>query len=118
MSERIDGGIRKIDKLFRFGGDEFCVVLPETDARGARRVAERTREAIGSRPLLVPEVGGIGLSASVGIATYPDHAGTSEGLVQAADRAMQKIKASGKNGVGIAVPSADAPGTSPRAEAR
>jgi diguanylate cyclase (GGDEF)-like protein len=103
VSERIDGRIRKIDKLFRFGGDEFCVILPETDTRGARHAAERARKAIAESPVLAAEVGGVGMTASLGIATFPDHAGSAEDLVQAADRAMQSVKRGGKNGIGVAV---------------
>jgi diguanylate cyclase (GGDEF)-like protein len=102
VAERIDGGIRKIDKLFRFGGDEFCIVLPETDRGGAWEVAERTRSAIQSRPFLVEETGGVALSASLGVATFPEHGDTAESLVHAADRAMQAVKKSGKNATGIA----------------
>jgi diguanylate cyclase (GGDEF)-like protein len=107
VAERIDGGIRKIDKLFRFGGDEFCIVLPETDVGGAWEVAERTRVAIADQPFLVEEAGGIILSASLGVATFPEHGDTAESLVHAADRAMQAVKKIGKNASGIAA--GDAP---------
>ena len=109
VSDRITGGIRKIDKLFRFGGDEFCVVLPETDARGAYEVAERTRRRIAAEPLLVPEIGGVRLSASLGLATFPEHGGSAESLVRAADRAMQEVKRSGKNAIGVAGREEDGP---------
>jgi len=102
VAERICGGIRKIDKLFRFGGDEFCIVLPETDVEGAWEVAERMRAAIAGRPFLEEEVGGIALSASLGVATFPEHGDAAENLVHAADRAMQAVKKSGKNAIGIA----------------
>lgn len=102
VAVRIDGGIRKIDKLFRFGGDEFCIVLPETDVGGAWEVAERTRSAIAATPFLIEEVGGIPLSASLGVATFPEHGDAAESLVHAADRAMQSVKKAGKNATGIA----------------
>ena len=101
---RIAGGIRKIDKLFRFGGDEFCIVLPETDTGGAFEVAERTRQALAGSPFLLAEVGGVPLSASLGLATFPEHGSAGEELVQAADRAMQNVKKTGKNAIGIAEP--------------
>ena len=107
--ERAAAGIRSIDKLFRFGGDEFCLVLPQTDQRGAAEVAERVRRAIAGAPLLSAEVGGVGMTASLGVATFPDHASTAEGLVQAADGAMQRIKRAGKNAVAVADPLVDAP---------
>lgn len=102
VSARITDGIRKIDKLFRFGGDEFCIVLPETDTQGAFEVAERARASIASSPLLVPEVGGVAMSASLGVATFPEHGSTAQELVQAADRAMQDVKKASKNAIGVA----------------
>jgi len=113
VAERINGGIRKIDKLFRFGGDEFCIVLPETVVGGAWEVAERTRTAVAAQPFLQEEAGGVALSASIGVATFPDHADTAENLVHAADRAMQAVKKSGKNACGIA-PGGGAQGTAGR----
>ena len=105
VSVRIRSRIRKFDKLFRFGGDEFCIVLPETEWHGAMEVAERVRDAVASRPFLVRELEdkkGIGMSASLGIASFPLHAREQRELVQLADRAMQKVKNSGKNAIGVA----------------
>ncbi len=101
VSRRLVKEIRGSDKLFRYGGDEFCVVLPETDLRGARELAERLRVAVGSRSFLVDDTPGMTLTASFGIAAYPDHARTSLALIKCADRAMQKVKTSGKNSVGV-----------------
>ncbi len=105
VSERVRGKIRKFDKLFRFGGDEFCIVLPETEWHGAMEVAERVREAISSRPFLMATRGPQGaqsMTASFGIASFPLHARTKEELVQRADRAMQSIKTTSKNGIATA----------------
>jgi diguanylate cyclase (GGDEF)-like protein len=105
VSERVRGKIRKFDKLFRFGGDEFCIVLPETEWHGATEVAERVRDAISGRPFLIAMrgvAGGQPMTASFGIASFPLHARTKEELVQRADRAMQAIKATTKNGVATA----------------
>jgi diguanylate cyclase (GGDEF)-like protein len=105
VSERVRGKIRKFDKLFRFGGDEFCIVLPETEWHGATEVAERVRDAISGRPFLTatrgPQ-GGQPMTASFGIASFPLHARTKEELVQRADRAMQSVKSTGKNGIATA----------------
>jgi len=105
VSVRVRAKIRRFDKLFRFGGDEFCIVLPETEWHGALEVAERVRDEIAKKPLLLrelPDVGGVRMSASLGIASFPLHARTREELVQAADRAMQQIKKGTKNAIGIA----------------
>lgn len=105
VSVRVRGKIRKFDKLFRFGGDEFCIVLPETEWHGAVEVAERVRQVISGKNLLMRELGdgeGVSMTASLGVASFPLHAGDRRELVQRADRAMQKIKASGKDGIGVA----------------
>jgi diguanylate cyclase (GGDEF)-like protein len=104
VSERVRGKIRKFDKLFRFGGDEFCIVLPETEWHGAMEVAERVRESICGRPFLAFARGARGepMTASFGIASFPLHARTKEELVQRADRAMQTIKSTTKNAIATA----------------
>ena len=104
VSRRLVGSIRGSDKLFRYGGDEFCVVLPETDPRGARELAERLRVALAAKPFLVHDTPGMPLTASFGIASYPEHSRTSLGIVKSADRAMQRIKQAGKNSIGMAGP--------------
>jgi diguanylate cyclase (GGDEF)-like protein len=105
VSQRVRSKIRKFDKLFRFGGDEFCIVLPETEWHGALEVAERVREAISSRPMLQRELGpggGQPMTASFGIASFPLHARAKEELVVRADRAMQSVKAGKKNSIAVA----------------
>lgn len=105
VSRRVRVKIRKFDKLFRFGGDEFCIVLPETEWHGAVEVAERSREAISARPLLLGPLGADRaprMTASFGIASFPLHARTKEDLVVKADRAMQSVKNSTKNAIAVA----------------
>jgi diguanylate cyclase (GGDEF)-like protein len=68
-------------------------------------VAERVRDAIARQPLLVGALGdpaGVRMTASLGIASFPLHARTEQELVVQADRAMQRIKKSTKNSIGIA----------------
>jgi diguanylate cyclase (GGDEF)-like protein len=105
VSERVRGRIRRFDKLFRFGGDEFCIVLPETEWHGALEVAQRVRESVSARPMLEEPLGrgnGVLMTASFGIASYPLHATSKEELVQTADRAMQSVKRNTKNGIAVA----------------
>jgi diguanylate cyclase (GGDEF)-like protein len=105
VSRRIRLKVRRFDKLFRFGGDEFCIVLPETEWHGALEVAERIRDAIASKPFLVGVVedpAGVSMTASLGIASFPLHARTQEELIEHADRAMQRVKRGTKNSIGIA----------------
>ncbi len=102
VSRRLVNEIRGSDKLFRYGGDEFCVVLPETELRGGCELSERLRLSLGGRSFLVEDTPGMLLTASFGIAAYPNHARTSLGLIKCADKAMQKVKLSGKNSIGVA----------------
>jgi diguanylate cyclase (GGDEF)-like protein len=98
----IRSSARETDVVARFGGDEFAVILPETAREGALMVAERIRDRIAAHSFLTADLLDVRLTASVGIATLPDVAASAEELMQAADRAMYKVKVSGKNGIHIA----------------
>ena len=95
--------VRESDILARYGGDEFVVVLPETPASGALVIAERLRKAIEEHGFLQGQGLSARISASFGIASYPDHALTPEGLIQKADQAMYRVKERDKNGIEVAV---------------
>ncbi len=95
--------VRESDILARYGGDEFVVVLPETPPSGALVIAERIRKAIESHSFLKDQGLEARISASFGIASYPDHALTPEGLIQKADQAMYRVKERDKNGIEVAV---------------
>ncbi len=86
--------VRKYDSCARYGGEEFVVVLPETHLAGAQVVAENIRRRI-EGALFSRER--IPVTVSLGIAEYPLHAGTPEGLLRKADRALYDAKASGRN---------------------
>jgi diguanylate cyclase (GGDEF)-like protein len=92
--------IRPGDVAARFGGDEFVIILPDTDTDSALSIAETIRAAVESCSVL--EGNGIDIStvtASVGVATFPNHASTADDLFRAADAAMYAIKRRGKNNV-------------------
>jgi len=95
--------VRESDILARYGGDEFVVVLPETPPGGALVIAERLRRAIEEHAFLGSQGLAARISASFGIASYPDHALTPEGLIQKADQAMYRVKERDKNGIEVAV---------------
>ncbi|MGZ7079915.1 MAG: GGDEF domain-containing protein, partial [Thermoanaerobaculia bacterium] len=102
VAKRILNAVRGIDKVVRFGGDEFCIILPQTDQDQAIAVANRVRKSLTANSFhLDPEVE-ISITASFGIATYPTHAMTKEGLIRQADAAMYRVKATTKNAVGVA----------------
>ncbi len=77
-------------------------MLPETGADGAMVVAERVRERIAEHDFLAREGLNCRLTASAGVATLPDLVPTVDGLLQAADDAMYRVKAHGKDGIRLA----------------
>jgi diguanylate cyclase (GGDEF)-like protein len=93
---------RETDVVGRYGGDEFAVVLPDTEAPGALFVARRVCERVRTSQYLLQEGIGLHITASVGIATLPDVAPSAEALLRAADRAMYHVKNNGKDGLHVA----------------
>jgi len=93
---------RETDVVARFGGDEFSMLLPETGLDGGLAVARRVRDRLQRHIFLADHGPGNRISASIGLATLPDVADTAEGLLQAADAAMYRVKVSGKNGIHVA----------------
>ena len=100
VAKRILGAVRTIDKVVRFGGDEFCVILPQTDQDQALAVAGRISRAISGRVIRIDESIEVSITASFGIASYPTHAMSKENLIRQADAAMYRVKSSTKNAVG------------------
>jgi diguanylate cyclase (GGDEF)-like protein len=103
----IRSSARETDVVARFGGDEFALILPDTGGEGAFAVGERIRERIAAHIFLAEDRLNIHLTASVGVATLPDVAASADELMQAADKAMYRVKDSGKNGIQAAVDPAD-----------
>ncbi|MCX4386838.1 diguanylate cyclase [Micromonospora peucetia] len=113
FARRMRGEIREVDLAFRQGGEEFVLLLPETDARGAAIVAERLGAAIRDEPIAADGHGGaavaIGVTVSIGIAVHPDHGGTGQQVLDAADDALYAAKAAGRDTWRIAEARAEAP---------
>jgi len=91
--------LRAGDFAGRFGGEEFLLLLPESTSETATHVAERIRSAIESITIVGVESP---ITASLGIAELLQHAGTPDGLVHEADRALYTAKAEGRNRVVVA----------------
>lgn len=94
--------VRETDFVARYGGDEFVIVLPETTAEQAMAIAERIRSYIEKYSFGASRGYEIYLTASFGVAAFPDHGQTPQELIQQADRAMYKAKESNKNCVALA----------------
>jgi len=90
---------RETDRVARYGGDEFVVVMPETAKEGALNLAERMRFAIETTSFAVDATLRTNVTASFGIACFPSDAGDAKSLLEAADRAMYFAKAKGRNAV-------------------
>jgi diguanylate cyclase (GGDEF)-like protein len=101
-------GVRRIDTAARYGGDEFVVLLPETDPTGAYVVAEKIRLGVQDLELGLADAA-IRPSLSIGVVSYPDDGSTADELMISADGAMYRSKRAGKNRVtGVDLP-ADPP---------
>jgi diguanylate cyclase (GGDEF)-like protein len=87
VANRCRTGLRVVDTCGRVGGEEFVVVLPDTDARGATVAAERLREAVERAP-----IDPVGVTVSVGVAVHPPRA-SGDGSVRAADAAAREAEA-------------------------
>jgi diguanylate cyclase (GGDEF)-like protein len=104
VSEVIRSGGRRIDTAARYGGDEFVVLLPETDPTGAYVLAEKIRQEVAE--VNVP-IGATTIkpTISIGVVSYPDDGTTSDELMITADTSMYRSKRTGKNRVtGVPVP--------------
>lgn len=96
VGEILGGGVRQLDLAGRYGGEEFALILPETDLAGALRLAERLRMKLESTAVELPSGAALYATASFGVAVKDELAATEE-LVAAADDALYAAKAAGKN---------------------
>jgi diguanylate cyclase (GGDEF)-like protein len=94
----IAGQVREIDIAGRYGGEEFCVILPDTDKPGALVVAERIRLAVHEQKVKAYDTT-LAINVSVGVSAFPDDAMQMEELLDKADWALYRAKKSGRNRV-------------------
>ncbi len=97
FAQRANLLLRGNDILCRFGGEEFCVIMPETDTASAAVAAERIRSAMETEPIPTRS-GDISITVSIGVATMGPASGqTVEELIETADQALYEAKNSGRN---------------------
>jgi diguanylate cyclase (GGDEF)-like protein len=96
VGEVLRSGTRASDFVARYGGEEFLILLQDTNAESAVELAEKLRESL--RQMQVPGLAGR-VTASFGVASIPEHAGDSESLIRAADRALYAAKEAGRDQV-------------------
>jgi diguanylate cyclase (GGDEF)-like protein len=101
---------RKIDVVCRYGGDEFIILLPNTNAEQALQFAQRLRQNVNDLPFPLPHEQALRVSISAGIAVYPTHAVQAEELIRLADVALYGSKADGRNRVRLFSPEAERKG--------
>jgi diguanylate cyclase (GGDEF)-like protein len=92
----ITSALRTVDSAYRYGGDEFAVLLVETGADGSDVAADRVLAAFERLPFQVEGGPQLTLKASVGVASFPADGSSARALLEAADRAMYRAKRSGK----------------------
>jgi two-component system, cell cycle response regulator len=103
IAKAVRNCVRNIDPVFRYGGDEFVVILHDTNKEGAREIGERIRRQIERRVFVLQDVK-IQTTVSVGIAVYPDHTMERDTLLRLADSAMYSVKRDSRNAVHMAFP--------------
>ena len=102
LAELLRGSLRMIDYAFRYGGDEFVVLLPQTDKDNATIVARRLRDRLNEHVFLKEENLNLQLTSSIGIATYPVDARSKADLIRLADEAMYLVKNTTRNNIALA----------------
>jgi diguanylate cyclase (GGDEF)-like protein len=100
VAQIVSQKLRSIDMLCKYGGDEFVVLLPRTPKQGAALAAERIRAAIDKHSFPGENVTG-NITASMGIASYPEDGSTVPELISSSDKALYKAKRNGRNQVWI-----------------
>ena len=100
FARRIASNVRGIDLACRFGGEEFVVVMPDTDVAYAYAVAERLRKSIETTPIEISRAPGkLTITISIGIAASEDENDSAEDLLHRADQALYRAKKTGRNRV-------------------
>jgi diguanylate cyclase (GGDEF)-like protein len=101
VSRAIKDNLRQIDLMGRYGGEEFSIMLTQTDVEGAKFAAERIRQSLEKRAIKVYDEA-FNITISIGISIFPDNAAQAQDLIEKADKALYRAKQSGRNRVCLA----------------
>jgi diguanylate cyclase (GGDEF)-like protein len=101
VGDSLRENLRLVDAAFRYGGDEFAILLPQTSQEAGLRVARRISRVFHHRTWLAEEKFKIELRASIGVATYPADANTPQAIVQRADEMMYSVKQAGRDNIAV-----------------
>lgn len=99
FAARLKRNIRGVDLACRFGGEEFVVLMPDTDTGQAEAVAERVRQAMAEKPFEVGPSRPLSVTVSAGVALKDNQVDTPEGMIKRADVALYRAKREGRNRV-------------------
>jgi diguanylate cyclase (GGDEF)-like protein len=102
IGDIIKGHLRLIDYAFRYGGDEFVVLLPQTSKENALAVVRRIRELLTARVFFTEEKLDIKVTASFGVAAFPEDGRTRKEVLRQADEAMYTVKNTTRNNIALA----------------
>lgn len=102
VAERLSRTLRTTDRVGRYGGEEFIVILPETDETTAVAIADRLRQLVGATPISLADGRETTVTISAGVATFPTDAPAPDELVHVADLALYAAKQGGRNRVCLA----------------
>ena len=102
VAAALRGSLRRVDLAFRYGGDEFVVVLPQTGKSSAVEASLRLIYALRSRTFPAGDALAVQIRASFGIASFPDDAATAHELIDRADEMMYVVKNTTRDGIAVA----------------
>lgn len=115
VAREIESSLRESDFVCRYGGEEILVLLPDSDIEASVRIAEKIRGAIRTRDVSAIAAGAQGVTASIGVASFPTHGIGGDSLIRAADNALYAAKRTGRDRVVAAgaIPAAAPAATGP-----
>ncbi|BAV33445.1 diguanylate cyclase [Sulfuricaulis limicola] len=99
VAEAMNSQLRASDTLYRYGGEEFVILLPETDRHGALTVAESIRHKVATTAIIVDDNETVTITVSIGVACFPQDTKEQEDLLKKADQAVYAAKNNGRNRV-------------------